>query len=76
VDMTGTGRRYGYGVVTSGPPGQRLYGHEGGFPGVSALVEIYEADGTVLTVLSNTTTGAPPIGDVWRDLRRRTAAGK
>jgi CubicO group peptidase (beta-lactamase class C family) len=76
VSMAGTGKRYGYGLeVASGRDGWLVYGHEGGFPGVGALVELHEPDGYVLAVLSNTTGGAAPIGDVWRDLLARARAG-
>lgn len=75
VPMAGTGKQYGYGIeIGIGRQGRRIYGHEGGFPGVGALVEIYEPDGYTLAVLSNTTGGAAPIGDAWRDLLVRAAA--
>lgn len=73
--MPGTGKSYGYGLTVAGQePGRRVYGHEGGFHGIGAMVEIYESGGWVLTALSNTTGGAAPIGDLWRDLRMRVAA--
>ena len=73
--MIGTGKQYGYGIsITPGANGRRVWGHEGGFPGVGALVEVYEPEGYVLAVLSNTTGGAAPLGDAWRDLLVRTRA--
>ncbi len=74
TDFPGTGRFYGYGVTIAGTQtGRRVYGHEGGFPGVGALVEVYEGSGYTLAVLSNTTGGAAPIGDAWRDVLGRVA---
>lgn len=72
-EMAGTGRMYGRGFMTSRGGEHRLWGHAGGFPGVGALVEIYADDGWVLAALSNTTDGATPVGDAWRDLLRRSA---
>jgi len=71
VEMAGTGRMYARGFTVSREPRQRLWGHGGGFPGVSALLEVYEEDGWVLAVLSNTTEGAGIAGDAWRDLLSR-----
>jgi CubicO group peptidase (beta-lactamase class C family) len=74
TDFPGTGKYYGYGVTIAGTQsGHRVYGHEGGFPGIGALVEVYEGRGYTLAVLSNTTGGAAPIGDAWRDVFSRVA---
>jgi len=76
TEMTGTGMMYGYGfTVSRGEPGHRVYGHTGGFPGVSALLEVYEESGYVLAVLSNVDEGATRVGDAWRDLLRRREPG-
>lgn len=56
------GARIQKNVLAVGQHGRRAYGHEGGFPGVGALVEICEPDGYVLAALSNTTGGPAPIG--------------
>jgi len=72
VEMAGTGRMYGRGFMVSRGDAPRIWGHAGGFPGVGALVEVYEDRGWVLAVLSNTTDGATPVGDAWRDLLRRS----
>jgi len=75
VEMAGTGRMYGRGFTVSRGEAPRIWGHAGGFPGVGALVEVYEDRGWVLAVLSNTTDGATPVGDAWRDLLRRSPPG-
>jgi len=72
TEMVGTGMMYGYGfTVSRGEPGHRVFGHTGGFPGVSAVLEVYEESGYVLAVLSNVGEGATRVGDAWRDLLRR-----
>ena len=75
VAMAGTGKQYGYGIeVVSGREGRSVFGHEGGFPGIGASLEVYLPERYVLSVLSNTTGGAAPIADAWRDLLLRVAA--
>jgi CubicO group peptidase (beta-lactamase class C family) len=70
--MAGTGLAYGLGVEVAASRGtRRVYGHHGGFAGVGALVEVFEPEGWTLAVLSNTTDGASPVGDAWRDLLAR-----
>ncbi|MCC6650926.1 MAG: beta-lactamase family protein [Candidatus Eisenbacteria bacterium] len=75
VAMAGTGKQYGYGTeIVSGREGRSIFGHEGGFPGVGASLEVYLPEGYVLAVLSNTTGGAAPVADAWRDLLLRSIA--
>ena len=57
-------------MISSGEAGHRVIGHEGGFPGFSALVEIYEDSGYVLAVLANQRS-AQQIGEAFRDLLKR-----
>lgn len=72
-ELQGTGMLYGYGVtVSAGEAGERVFGHEGGFPGVSSLLEIYEEDGYVLAVLANQRS-AQQIREAWRDMLRRSS---
>jgi CubicO group peptidase (beta-lactamase class C family) len=70
--MEGTGLLYGRGfTIARGATASRMWGHAGGFPGASALLEVHEDGGWVLAVLSNTTDGAGIVGDAWRDLLGR-----
>ncbi len=45
--------RYGYGFMDVTLKGERIIGHNGGFPGVSALLNMYMNSGYTLAVLSN-----------------------
>lgn len=68
--MMGTGKLYGYGfTLVRHQSGGYVFGHEGGFPGVSALLEVDPKSGYILVVLSNYSAAAPPVADAWRDLR-------
>jgi hypothetical protein len=69
ADMRRTGMLYGYGFeVSQGKQKSAAYGHAGGFPGVSAFLEIYESHGFVLAVLANQGDGATEVANAWRDL--------
>ncbi len=63
---------YGYGFgVEADPP---MFGHTGGFPGISARLSIYPGDGYILAVLSNYGAGSQEIAGHFRALlyaRRR-----
>jgi len=73
-DMGGTGMLYGYGFeVAHGQQPSMVYGHAGGFPGVSAFLEIHEGRGYVLAVLSNQSEGATEVANAWRDLLMRSS---
>lgn len=73
ADMKGVGVKYGYGfTISRSEPGKRIFGHAGGFPGVSAVFEVDEATGSVLAVLSNQSEAASSVADAWRDLLRRS----
>ncbi|MGM0880759.1 MAG: serine hydrolase domain-containing protein [Bacillota bacterium] len=45
--------QYGYGFMDVSMHGERIIGHNGGFPGVSALLNMYLNSGYTLAVLSN-----------------------
>ncbi|GGG59276.1 serine hydrolase domain-containing protein [Paenibacillus radicis (ex Gao et al. 2016)] len=45
--------QYGYGFMDVRMHGERIIGHNGGFPGVSALLNMYLNSGYTLAVLSN-----------------------
>lgn len=45
--------QYGYGFMDVRIHGERIIGHNGGFPGVSALLHMYMHSGYTLAVLSN-----------------------
>ena len=49
---------YGYGFELYRPG---MFGHSGSFPGVSAGLEVYPADGVILVILSNTGGAAGPV---------------
>ncbi|GIP32973.1 serine hydrolase [Paenibacillus sp. J2TS4] len=44
---------YGYGFMDVSKHGERIVGHTGGFPGVSALLNMYMLSGYTLVILSN-----------------------
>jgi len=52
IDTTG-GREYGFGLRLNILNGHRVYGHNGGFPGVSGEVDILPDDGYYIITLSN-----------------------
>ncbi len=59
---------YGYGFSLEGQPSQRIVGHGGGFPGISAKLEMHLDSGFTIAVLSNYDGGAMPIADRAREL--------
>ena len=59
---------YGFGFATSGAPGNRIVGHGGGFPGISANLDIYLDTGYTAAVMSNYDRGASLINDKIREL--------
>ena len=65
---------YGFGIDAGG----RIAGHSGGFPGISAQLDIYLGDGYTLAVLANYGGAAQPVIEKARTLllagRRETAA--
>jgi CubicO group peptidase (beta-lactamase class C family) len=65
---------YGFGIDAGG----RIVGHSGGFPGISAQLDIYLADGYTMAVLANYGGAAQPVIEKARTLilagRRETAA--
>jgi CubicO group peptidase (beta-lactamase class C family) len=60
--------RYGYGFQEEHYLGTRISGHGGGFPGVSAKLDIYRDLGYTVAVLSNVDAGAPPVVAKIREL--------
>lgn len=52
IDTTG-GREYGFGLRLNMLNGHRVYGHNGGFPGVAGEVDILPDDGYFIITLSN-----------------------
>jgi CubicO group peptidase (beta-lactamase class C family) len=65
---------YGFGIDAGG----RIVGHSGGFPGISAQLDIYLGDGYTVAVLANYGGAAQPVIEKARTLllagRRETAA--
>jgi len=51
---------------------QRVAGHGGGFPGISAQLDIYLDQGVTVAVLSNIDQGAQRVSFRLRDLLTRT----
>ena len=71
-----TGGDYGYGFeVEAGADGAGAFGHAGGFPGVSALLEASRDGSSVLVVLSNGSGGTGILGEAWRGIRSRVGRG-
>ncbi|HEX6985940.1 MAG TPA: serine hydrolase domain-containing protein, partial [Planctomycetaceae bacterium] len=57
----GPGAGYGYGFETQNINGARVFGHYGGFPGVSAGLEVYPDLGYTVVILSNTDMGGQRV---------------
>jgi CubicO group peptidase (beta-lactamase class C family) len=62
---------YGYGFGQW--DGGRLFGHTGGFPGISSVLMIDRESGDVVVVMSNYGRASMPVADVAREL---LAAGR
>ncbi len=67
----GDGPGYGFGFGVSGEPGNRVVGHNGGFPGISALLDIHLDKGFTVAVLSNYDRGAGLVGGKLAELFAR-----
>jgi hypothetical protein len=62
---------YGFGFgVTEGPGGRRV-GHSGGFPGISAQLDIFLDTGYVAVVLANVDNGSGAVAQKIRELIER-----
>jgi D-alanyl-D-alanine carboxypeptidase len=70
VPAFGPDAKYGYGFLERVENGKRVVGHGGGFPGISAQLDIYRDRGYVLAVLSNYDGGATPIANRVAELLR------
>ncbi len=57
------GENYGYGFSVAQGPGGRSVGHNGGFRGINAQLDIYLDSGYIVAVLSNRDNGASPLAD-------------
>jgi len=69
---TGRGEgRYAYGFLDERAGGERIAGHGGGFPGISAQLDIYLDQGVAVAVLSNVDQGAQRVSMRLRDLLTR-----
>lgn len=72
--------KYAYGFQEERVGGQRIVGHGGGFPGISALLDMYwdsgrtGRSGYTVAVLSNYDNAAQIVGSKLRDLLCRGAA--
>lgn len=60
-DIGSDGYGYGFGVLRLGDEGERSVGHSGGFPGISAHLQMYLGSGFNLAVLSNYDNATSPI---------------
>ena len=61
---------YGYGFGLHGEPGDRRVGHNGGFPGISASLEMHLDTGYTVAVLSNYDQGTPVASSKIAELLR------
>ncbi len=59
---------YGFGFAARGTAGDRIVGHGGGFPGISANLDMFLDSGYTAAVMSNYDGGAQPINDKIREL--------
>ena len=62
---------YGFGFGTEIDSGNRIVGHTGGFPGISAVLEIHLDSGFTLAALSNQGTGTEMVASKLRNLLLR-----
>lgn len=68
------GSEYGYGFVLGGTrEGGRVFGHSGGFPGVSGELKVYGDGSWTLVVLSNVSGGAGELVGAWDGIAARLA---
>lgn len=63
---------YGRGFSVQGGPADRIVGHAGGFPGISAQLDIYLERGYTLAVLSNYDQAAYAVADQVREWLARS----
>jgi len=71
------GGDYAYGfIVSKGRDGKRVYGHAGGFPGVSGDLEIYGDGAWTLVVLANASGGSGDITGAWNGIVARIAPAR
>lgn len=70
VAAFGPETKYGYGFMDEAHHGKRVVGHGGGFPGISAQLDIYLDQGYTLAVLSNYDGGATSVARKVRELLR------
>jgi CubicO group peptidase (beta-lactamase class C family) len=70
VAAFGPETKYGYGFMDERNHGKRVVGHGGGFPGISAQLDVYLDQGYTLAVLSNYDGGATPVARKVRELLR------
>ncbi len=66
--------KYAYGFQEERYAGQRLAGHSGGFPGISALLDMYRDSGYTVAVLSNYDRIAQPVSMKLREMLTNNAA--
>ena len=59
---------YGFGFGLSGTPDDRVVGHGGGFPGISAKLDMYLDSGYTVAVLSNYDGAASEVSEKIREL--------
>ncbi|MGI8785781.1 MAG: serine hydrolase domain-containing protein [Acidobacteriota bacterium] len=74
VEAFGPASKYGYGFVEVTDNGNRMVGHGGGFPGISADLSVYRDQGYVLAALSNRDGGTGPISHKVRELLRQPSS--
>lgn len=66
---TGTGDKYGFGFQKTMVGGHRVVGHNGGAPGMNAVLDVYWDSGYVVVVLSN--FDPPAAENVAMQIRQR-----
>ena len=65
------GADYGFGFAVRDEP-QKIVGHSGGFPGISANLDVFPESGFAVAVLSNYSDAAIPMAEAIRALVLRT----
>jgi CubicO group peptidase (beta-lactamase class C family) len=62
---------YGFGFGVGSDSLGRSFGHSGGFPGISSVLDIYPETGWTVVVLSNVDDGMPPVAQKLREVAGR-----
>jgi D-alanyl-D-alanine carboxypeptidase len=74
-EQSGDAINYGYGFMDVTTSGERIIGHNGGFPGISSTLNMYMNSGYTLVILSNYDNGAMIVQQKFNELLFHTNNG-